>query len=108
MTSLPGVSAIISAFNLPVANLEHFGVTELMWITVLLIIVWTMPNSQQLMRHYRTALTAQPKPSLLQAAFPAVVWHPNTVIGLVVGWLGFFLIIRAISAAPTEFLYFQF
>jgi hypothetical protein len=27
---------------------------------------------------------------------------------LVVGWLGFFLIIRAISAAPTEFLYFQF
>jgi alginate O-acetyltransferase complex protein AlgI len=108
MTSLPGMATIISTFNLSVANLEHFGVAELMWIALLLIVVWTMPNSQQLMRHYRTALTARPKPSLLQTAFPAVVWHPNTVIGFVVGWLGFFLIIRAISAAPTEFLYFQF
>ena len=39
---------------------------------------------------------------------PMVEWHPTSVIGFAVGWLGFFLIILAISAAPTEFLYFQF
>ncbi len=106
--SLPGAAAIADALNLSIASLEYFGPAQMMWIVGLLAIVWTMPNSQQLMRHYRTALTAQPKPSSLQIAFPAVVWRPNAIVGLAVGWLGFFLIIRAISAAPMEFLYFQF
>lgn len=108
LTDLPGVAPVVSALNLPVADLEHFGRSHMMWIAGLLVIVWTMPNSQQLMRHYRTILAAQPKPSLLQTVFPAIVWRPNAVVGFAVGWLGFFLIIRAISAAPTEFLYFQF
>jgi alginate O-acetyltransferase complex protein AlgI len=108
MTSVPGLDGIISILNLPLADLEHFGLSQIMWIAGLLVVVWTMPNSQQLMRDYRTALAAQPRPSWLQATLPVVIWHPTVVIGFAVGWLGFFLLIRAISAAPTEFLYFQF
>jgi alginate O-acetyltransferase complex protein AlgI len=108
MISLPGLTAVAHALHLQVSDLEHFGFTQVLWIVALLIVVWTMPNSQQLMRHYRTALAAKPKLSWLQATCPTLVWHPTGVIGFAVGWLGFFLVIRAISAAPTEFLYFQF
>jgi alginate O-acetyltransferase complex protein AlgI len=108
LASLPGLDALGSAFSLPVAELEHFGLTQMVWIAGLLLIVWTMPNSQQLMRHYRTALATMAKPSWLQRMFPQMAWHPKAVVGFALGWLGFFLVIRAISAAPTEFLYFQF
>jgi D-alanyl-lipoteichoic acid acyltransferase DltB (MBOAT superfamily) len=108
LVALPVLSDLRAMFDLPVADLEHFGFSVTVWIVALLAVVWTMPNSQQLMRHYRTALAAQPKPSWLQTVVPVVVWHPGTLIGLTIGWLGFFLVIRAISAAPTEFLYFQF
>ncbi len=64
------------------------------------------PNSQQLMRHYRTALAAAAKAKLLQATFPIAVWQPTTPIGFAVGCLGFFLVIRAISAAPDRVLVF--
>lgn len=107
LMSLPGVGAITHALGLPVAMLENFGLSEMVWIIGLLAIVWGLPNSQQLMRHYRTALS-QPRQNWLQAAIPALIWRPTSAIGFAVGWLGFFLVIRAISAAPTEFLYFQF
>ena len=108
LLAVPGVSALRDAFDLRVANLEHFGLTQVLWIAGLLVVVWGLPNAQQWLRGYRTALVAQTRPSWLQAAFPILVWRPASLIGLAVGWLGFFLIIRAISAAPTEFLYFQF
>ena len=59
MGSLSGLADIAGALDLQVAKLEHFGLSQTVWIAVLLIVVWTMPNSQQLMRHYRTALTAR-------------------------------------------------
>jgi len=108
LASLPGMSRIEDLGNLPVADLELFGLSETAWIAGLLFVVWVMPNSQQIMRHYRTALTAQPKPSWLQATIPGMAWQPTAAIGFAIGWLGFFLVIRAISAAPSEFLYFQF
>jgi len=108
MASLPGIDALKTTLDLPVGSLEHFGLAQTMWIVGLLIVVWTMPNSHQLMRHYRTALATHPKPSWLQTTLPMLVWRPTALVGFTVGWLGFFLVIRAISAAPTEFLYFQF
>jgi alginate O-acetyltransferase complex protein AlgI len=108
LMSLPGMSALGDALNLPVATLEHFGLWQMLWIAGLLVVVWALPNSQQLMRNYRTALAAQAKLSWMQTAFPMLVWRPTAAIGFAFGWLGFFLVIRAISAAPTEFLYFQF
>jgi D-alanyl-lipoteichoic acid acyltransferase DltB (MBOAT superfamily) len=108
LASLPGMSQIETMLGLAVAELEYFGMSQMMWIVALLIVVWAMPNSQQIMRHYRTALAAQPKPSLLQTAVPVMTWRPTRAVGFAIGCLGFFLVIRAISAAPTEFLYFQF
>lgn len=108
LLALPGVSALRDAFDLPVANLEYFGLTQVLWITGLFVVVWGLPNAQQWLRHDRTALVTQTRASWLQTVFPILVWRPASLIGLAVGWLGFFLIIRAFSAAPTEFLYFQF
>jgi D-alanyl-lipoteichoic acid acyltransferase DltB (MBOAT superfamily) len=108
LVSLPGFSHIETMLGLPIADLEHFGLSQMAWIAGLLIVVWAMPNSQQIMRQYRTALAAPPRPSWLQTAVPTMVWRPTAAIGFGIGWLGFFLVIRAISAAPTEFLYFQF
>lgn len=108
LVELPVFWRLEDIFNRQGAELDLFGFSQLAWIVGLLIVVWAMPNSQQIMRHYRTALDAKPKPSWLQTAVPTLAWRPTTAIGFAIGWLGFFLVIRAISAAPTEFLYFQF
>jgi hypothetical protein len=108
MMAIPGMTALGHLFGLPVAELENFGLAEVLWIIGLLAVVWGLPNAQQWLRNYRTSLVAQQRPSRMQAAFPLLVWRPASIIGFAVGWLGFFLVIRAISAAPTEFLYFQF
>jgi len=108
LASLPGVSLLSDALDLPTVTLEHFGLSQMLWIAGLLFVVWALPNSQQLMRNYRTALAAQPRKSWLQRVFPRYVWRPTAIVGFSIGLLGFFLVIRAISAAPTEFLYFQF
>jgi D-alanyl-lipoteichoic acid acyltransferase DltB (MBOAT superfamily) len=108
MMAIPGMTAVSHLFALPVAELENFGLAEVLWIIGLLAVVWGLQNAQQWLRNYRTSLVAQQRPSRMQAAFPVLVWRPASIIGFAVGWLGFFLVIRAISAAPTEFLYFQF
>ena len=77
-------------------------------IAALLIFVWTLPNTQQWMQHYRTALNWRPRENWLQQRFPVTAWHPTPAMGAAVGVLGFFALARAFSAAPTEFLYFQF
>jgi hypothetical protein len=108
LMALPGLSALRDAFGLPVADLDHFGLVQVLWIVVLLAVVWGLPNAQQWLRNYRTALVTQTRANWAQAAFPVLVWRPAALIGFAVGWLGFFVVIRAITAAPTEFLYFQF
>src|SRR5262249_21009011 len=45
LLSLPGVSALRHAFDLPVANLEHFGLVQVTWIVGLLAVVWGLPNA---------------------------------------------------------------
>jgi D-alanyl-lipoteichoic acid acyltransferase DltB (MBOAT superfamily) len=108
LLAVPGVAVLRQAFDLPVADLENFGLVQVLWIVALLAVVWGLPNAQQWLRNYRTALVTRTRASWAQAAFPVLVWRPAALIGFAVGWLGFFVVIRAISAAPTEFLYFQF
>jgi alginate O-acetyltransferase complex protein AlgI len=106
--NLPGVRAIADLFNLPVGELPNFGIAQVLWIAGLLAAVWALPNSQQWLRNYRTVLAAKLRPSRLQRAFPALVWRPASLVGFAMGSLGVLVVLRAISAAPTEFLYFQF
>jgi alginate O-acetyltransferase complex protein AlgI len=108
LMDLPGLASLRDVLGLPSAQLELFGLVELNWILALLAAVWILPNAQQWLRNYKTALVAEQRANWLQAAYPILVWRPVSVIGFLVGGVGFFVVLRAISAAPTEFLYFQF
>jgi alginate O-acetyltransferase complex protein AlgI len=77
-------------------------------IGALLVFVWALPNTQQWMRHYRTALNWRPREHWLERWFFLSNWRPTPAIGIAVGVFSFFALARALSSAPTEFLYFQF
>ena len=89
-------------------------------IGFLMLFVWTLPNTQQWMRHYRTALNWRPREHWLEHGqspwlqrwlhkpLSFITWRPAPAIGAVLGVFSFFALARAFSAAPTEFLYFQF
>jgi D-alanyl-lipoteichoic acid acyltransferase DltB (MBOAT superfamily) len=77
-------------------------------IGALLVFVWTLPNTQQWLRHYRTALNWRPREHWLERWFSFSSWRPTPAIGAALGVFSFFALARALSSAPTEFLYFQF
>lgn len=77
-------------------------------IALLLAFVWTMPNIGQWMSHFRTALNARPHEHWSTRSLPFTTWKPTPLFGVAIGVLGFFALVCAFSAAPTEFLYFQF
>jgi hypothetical protein len=108
LASLPVLSQLASLLNLDIAQPAFFRPTTAALIAFLLAIVWIMPNTQQWMRHYRTALAWRPRASWLEGWVPAILWRPAPIYGIVMGVVGFYALARALSSAPTEFLYFQF
>lgn len=82
--------------------------TDALLIAAMLIVVWALPNTQQWLQHYRTALNWRPRASWLEGRLPWIAWRPAPAMGAVLGMIGFFALARALSAAPSEFLYFQF
>ncbi|MFP5340199.1 MAG: MBOAT family O-acyltransferase [Gammaproteobacteria bacterium] len=82
--------------------------SDFVYIAALLVFVWGMPNVQQWMGHFRTALNFQPQPHWTERLLPVSAWRPTAIHGMAVGVLGFFALAIAFSMAPTEFLYFQF
>ncbi|MCQ2030734.1 MBOAT family O-acyltransferase [Stutzerimonas zhaodongensis] len=85
-----------------------FDKSDFLTIALLLAFVWLMPNVQQWITRFQTALDARPEQSWLLRWFPVFSWSPTPVIGVAIGVLGFFALAVAFSVAPTEFLYFQF
>ncbi len=85
-----------------------FDKSDYLTLALLLAFVWLMPNVQQWMARFRTALDAKPQESWLLRWLPAASWSPTPAIGAAIGVLGFFALAVAFSVAPTEFLYFQF
>jgi alginate O-acetyltransferase complex protein AlgI len=108
LLSLPGLGLAAGALGLSVAPLAHMTVTALAWVLFGLALVWTLPNAQQWLRLYPTALQSEPQSSWLQRRVSALTWRAGLAAGVSIGWIGFFIVMRAASAAPTEFLYFQF
>ncbi|MBB5059901.1 D-alanyl-lipoteichoic acid acyltransferase DltB (MBOAT superfamily) [Granulicella aggregans] len=73
-------------------------------IVIGFIIVWTFPNTQQILARYKPALQLAPsdgKPGRL-----AIFWQPNLIWGMLLGvvLLGCLIQIQV----PSTFLYFQF
>ncbi|MFZ3141775.1 MBOAT family O-acyltransferase [Polaromonas sp.] len=115
MAGLNGMMTAEDTFTAPLPGaptlLQHLGQgvrSDFTLIGVLMLFVWTLPNTQQWMQHYRTALNWRPREHWLQQRFPFMAWRPGPAVGAAVGVLSFFALARAFSAAPSEFLYFQF
>ena len=109
LVRLPGLAQLAQDFDLPVVSrLSAFSLTLSLQIALLLAFVWILPNTQEWMHHYRTALAWRPRESWLEQRLSFVAWRPAVAVGFVLGTLGFFTLAIALSAAPTEFLYFQF
>ena len=106
--ALPGVWRLADLFGVGIGQLRVMKGLLPVSIFVLLACVWALPNAQQFLRKYPTALQQPPQPNWLQRLLPALTWRPSITFGVSIGWVGFFLLLRALSAAPTEFLYFQF
>jgi D-alanyl-lipoteichoic acid acyltransferase DltB (MBOAT superfamily) len=105
---IPGVEFLASLLGLSFVPQYKFDPRMTAAIVLVLIAVWTLPNSQQWLRNYRTALEAQRPLNWIQKFMPAAIWRPSPAMGFIAGWFCFFTLLRAMSAAPTEFLYFQF
>jgi D-alanyl-lipoteichoic acid acyltransferase DltB (MBOAT superfamily) len=105
-----GLHRLIELLDLPRGSDPHFKLPEALAIAALLAAVWTLPNTQQWMRLYRTALDMRHGPSWLERvpALPFTLWRPGLACGALFGLVGFFALARALSVAPSEFLYFQF
>ncbi|ONG58942.1 alginate O-acetyltransferase [Pseudoroseomonas deserti] len=108
LAELPGLASVIAALGVNVAQPDFFRPTTALQIAVLLAFCWTLPNSQQWLRAARTALGWKPWSSWMERSMPWLSWRPNAAVGVAVGVVGFYALARALSAAPTEFLYFQF
>lgn len=109
--SLTGALAVLGGMlgmsELP-AQLAAQHLRSLIMIAALLAFVWSLPNLQQWMGHFRTAFNAKPDLHWLQRRVPASAWQPSAAIGAGIGVLAFFALATAFSVAPSEFLYFQF
>ena len=104
----PGLGMLVHRLGLPIAETPLLRLNEMAWICLLLAVVWFLPNATQWMRHYQTALGARPKSSWVERRAPASTWRPAPAFGFAIGVFGMFTLLQALSAAPTEFLYFQF
>jgi alginate O-acetyltransferase complex protein AlgI len=106
------IQAVTEKLGLPIKVLPLFSIHELYWLPILFCIVWFLPNVEQWMRHYRTALNTNLSAIWYEGRFlegtPIAVWHPTLACGCVVSAIGLFALLKAFSHAPTEFLYFQF
>jgi alginate O-acetyltransferase complex protein AlgI len=78
------------------ASAGHF-----LWMTSLYVIVWGLPNTQQIMRRFSPALgRIQPGP------FGQIAWRPSRNWAVVIG-VAACVGVLAIGGS-SEFLYFQF
>ena len=105
---VPGVAGLAARLGIAVREDILFTRREGILIVAMLLAAWTLPNTQQWMRHYRTALSARVRPDWVSERLPRLSWRPAPGFAVVIGLMGFLALLRAFSVAPTEFLYFQF
>ena len=108
LMKLPGFAAVPPSMGIVFGELRLVELTDLLRIGLLLVFVWALPNSTQWLRDYPTALGLASERGWLERFVPAARWRPSMATGLTVGAVSVVTLLYALSAAPTEFLYFQF
>jgi D-alanyl-lipoteichoic acid acyltransferase DltB (MBOAT superfamily) len=110
-TALGLVEAMFGGTSHSLQSSQLLSHRQVQLTMVLLAIVWLLPNSQEWLRRLPTGLGELRAPGLLErraASWLQIGWRPSTAFALIVGVLGFLAIAKAISAAPPEFIYFNF
>ena len=84
---------------------HYFGVGELRWIVTMFMIVWALPNVQQLLHRHRPALETYPG-EVSPPRWARLTWRPTRSWA----WLTAALIATAVInlTRVSEFLYYQF
>lgn len=113
---IPGLWHLATRLGLQFGPVDASALmNEFLFIALLLAIVWGLPNTQQWLRRFETAIGTRPAQGAAarEAGTGGVlarllVWQPTVAFGVIVGCIGFYSLMRAVSAAPSEFLYFKF
>ncbi|PKR56811.1 MBOAT family O-acyltransferase [Thalassospira lohafexi] len=79
------------------------GLTQLISLGMLLVFVWVLPNTQQIMGRYDVVLEKRAKPVPIW-----MCWKPSIASGCVVAVLGAYLWMLGLQGKAGEFIYFQF
>ena len=115
----PSVSAAVTmlanmagAHGIGLHGSALFGRDMGIWIIALLVIVWGFPNTQEWLRNYETGIGPLHAAGWIERhsglAASLFTWQPTARCAVVMGLIAFAALSRALSAAPTEFLYFKF
>lgn len=88
--------------------MDYFcGINGFLFLTVLSVVCWFMPNTQQFMTNCTPTLDHERK--LTHSQYPYWLrWNPTSVHAVIVGVIIFTSLLSLISETPSEFLYFQF
>jgi D-alanyl-lipoteichoic acid acyltransferase DltB (MBOAT superfamily) len=98
------VAALLGLHRASDAAAFHPGSSALFMVAAGLLIVWCLPNTQQILANFKPAIEvtgADRKPALI-----SYVWRPNAAWALTLGVILFVAVIR--MQDPSSFLYFQF
>ncbi|GAA3762252.1 MBOAT family O-acyltransferase [Terriglobus aquaticus] len=88
----------------PLRSASLLGVNTLVGLVVGYLIVWCLPNTQQMLARFKPSL--QLAPSDLQPSLVRIAWRPTPAWGFVLGAVLLLVLVR--MQVPSTFLYFQF
>jgi len=109
-TALHMLDAMFGGASLSLHSSQLLSHRQVQLTLVLLAIVWLLPNTQEWLRGTPTGLGEVRPPGWFERWITAhsLGWRPAPAVAVIVGLLGFLAIAKAISAAPPEFIYFNF
>jgi alginate O-acetyltransferase complex protein AlgI len=113
LASLPVIGTLVHVLDLKIGKQMFLYSEPLMLVIPLLILVLVAPNVYELTGNYETALMAKPaKPQATVQrwvfSFRSLRWRPSLGYSCLIGLLTFVVLMRMISNAPSEFIYFRF
>jgi alginate O-acetyltransferase complex protein AlgI len=87
------------------ADPYYFGITQLRWLAAMFVIVWALPNAQQMLHRHRPALETYPG-EVSPPRWQRLAWRPARAWALLTAAL---LVAAVINLTRvSEFLYYQF
>jgi len=106
------IGAMVGSNGVEIHGMDLLSFQQVGLMALLFAIVWLFPNTQEWLRRFPTGLGAIREPGWLERKLTSVgivtAWRPSPAFAVIVGLIGFFAVTRALSAAPSEFIYFNF